>query len=51
MPGRAGRCWHSRVDAEACDEAGRAMVAMGRFVKPVLAMEPADPGDRSPRAG
>ncbi|HVG71969.1 MAG TPA: NAD(P)/FAD-dependent oxidoreductase [Vicinamibacterales bacterium] len=40
---------HSRVDAEAYDEYGRAMVAMGRFVKPILAMEPADPTSLSPR--
>src|SRR5688572_23227567 len=39
---------HSRVDAEAYDEYGRAMVAMGRFVKPILAMEPADPTSLSP---
>src|SRR6201986_1788741 len=34
---------HSRVDAEAYDEYGRAMVEMGRFVKPILAMTPPDP--------
>ena len=34
---------HSRLDAEAYDEYGRAMVAMGRFVKPILGMQPADP--------
>src|SRR5687767_1186972 len=39
---------HSRIDAEAYDEYGRAMVAMGRFVKPILAMEPADPTSLSP---
>jgi phytoene dehydrogenase-like protein len=39
---------HSRVDAEAYDEYGRAMVAMGRFVKPILGMRPADPTSLSP---
>ena len=34
---------HSRTDAEAYDEYGRAMVEMGRFVKPMLAMTPPDP--------
>src|SRR5438034_5130971 len=34
---------HSRVDAEAYDEYGRAMVEMGRFVKPILAMTAPDP--------
>jgi len=34
---------HSRLDAEAYDEYGRAMVEMGRFVKPILAMTPPDP--------
>src|SRR5437899_11276106 len=29
---------HSRVDAEAYDEYGKAMVEMGRFVQPILAM-------------
>src|SRR4249920_1055573 len=37
---------HSRVDAEAYEEYGKAMVEMGRFVKPILAMEPADPTSR-----
>src|SRR5687767_13326754 len=39
---------HSRVDAEAYDEYGRAMIAMGRFVKPILGMQPADPTSLSP---
>ncbi len=39
---------HSRVDAEAYDEYGRAMVAMGRFVEPILGMRPADPTSLSP---
>ena len=34
---------HSRVDAEAYDEYGRAMIEMGRFAKPLLAMMPPDP--------
>jgi phytoene dehydrogenase-like protein len=34
---------HSRTDAEAYDEYGKAMVEMGRFVKPILAMTPPDP--------
>src|ERR1700693_67574 len=37
---------HSRVDAEAYDEYGKAMVEMGRFVKPILGMAPADPTSR-----
>src|SRR5437870_239920 len=34
---------HSRVDAEAYDEYGKAMVEMGRFVKPILSMTAPDP--------
>src|SRR5215813_8320679 len=34
---------HSRIDAEAYDEYGRAMVEMGRFVKPILSMTAPDP--------
>ena len=34
---------HSRVDAEAYEEYGKAMVDMGRFVKPILTMTPPDP--------
>lgn len=34
---------HSKVDAEAYDEYGRAMVEMGRFAKPILSMTPPDP--------
>jgi phytoene dehydrogenase-like protein len=40
---------HSRVDAEAYDEYGRAMVDMGRFVKPILTMLPPDPTSLHPR--
>jgi phytoene dehydrogenase-like protein len=34
---------HSKLDAEAYEEYGKAMVEMGRFVKPILAMTPPDP--------
>ncbi|MBI3046757.1 MAG: NAD(P)/FAD-dependent oxidoreductase [Acidobacteria bacterium] len=34
---------HSPVDAEAYEEYGRAMVEIGRFVKPILGMLPPDP--------
>jgi phytoene dehydrogenase-like protein len=34
---------HSRVDAEAYDEYGKAMIEMGRFAKPILALTPPDP--------
>jgi len=34
---------HSRVDAEAYEEFGKAMVQMCRFVKPILGMTPPDP--------
>ena len=34
---------HSKLDAEAYDEYGKAMIEMGRFVKPILAMTPPDP--------
>jgi phytoene dehydrogenase-like protein len=40
---------HSRVDAEAYDEYGKAMVEMGRFVKPILTMLPPDPTSLHPR--
>jgi phytoene dehydrogenase-like protein len=40
---------HSRLDAEAYDEYGRAMIAMGRFVKPILGMLPPDPTSLDPR--
>src|SRR6476469_8101736 len=40
---------HSRVDAEAYDEYGKAMVEMGRFVKPILSMTPPDPTSLEPR--
>jgi phytoene dehydrogenase-like protein len=40
---------HSKLDAEAYDEYGRAMVEMGRFVKPILSMLPPDPMSLDPR--
>jgi phytoene dehydrogenase-like protein len=40
---------HSRLDAEAYDEYGRAMIEMGRFAKPILAMTPPDPTSLDPR--
>jgi phytoene dehydrogenase-like protein len=40
---------HSKIDAEAYDEYGKAMVEMGRFVKPILTMTPPDPTSLDPR--
>ena len=40
---------HSRLDAEAYDEYGKAMVEMARFVKPILDMTPPDPMSLDPR--
>ena len=40
---------HSKVDAEAYEEFGKAMQAMCRFVKPILAMVPPDPTTLNPR--
>src|SRR6059058_4467436 len=40
---------HSKIDAEAYDEFGKAMQAMCRFVKPILAMVPPDPTTLNPR--
>jgi phytoene dehydrogenase-like protein len=40
---------HSKLDAEAYDEYGKAMVEMGRFVKPILGMTPPDPTSLDPR--
>src|SRR5579871_2073883 len=40
---------HSRLDAEAYDEFGKAMQAMCRFVKPILSMVPPDPATLNPR--
>ncbi|HKS81971.1 MAG TPA: NAD(P)/FAD-dependent oxidoreductase [Candidatus Acidoferrales bacterium] len=40
---------HSKLDAEAYEEFGKAMVAMCRFVKPLLGMIPPDPTSFDPR--
>ena len=40
---------HSPVDAEAYEEYGKAMTEIGRFVRPLLAMEPPDPTRADPR--
>jgi phytoene dehydrogenase-like protein len=40
---------HSKLDAEAYEEYGKAMVEMARFVKPILNMTPPDPMSLDPR--
>lgn len=40
---------HSRLDAEAYDEYGKAMIEMGRFAKPILGLTPPDPLSLEPR--
>ena len=40
---------HSRLDAEAYEEFGKAMLQMCRFVKPLLSMTPPDPTSLKPR--
>ena len=40
---------HSRLDAEAYEEFGKAMLQMCRFVKPILGMTPPDPATLNPR--
>src|SRR4051794_28029686 len=40
---------HSKLDAEAYEEYGKAMIEMGRFVKPILNMTPPDPTSLNPR--
>src|ERR1700760_1981372 len=40
---------HSRFDAEAYEEFGKAMLQMCRFVKPILGMVPPDPSTLNPR--
>lgn len=40
---------HSRLDAEAYDEYGRAMLEMAHFVKPIMNMTPPDPASLNPK--
>ena len=40
---------HSKLDAEAYEEYGKAMVEMARFVRPILNMTPPDPMGLDPR--
>ena len=40
---------HSKLDAEAYDEFGKAMLNMCRFAKPILAMTPPDPASLNPK--
>ena len=40
---------HSKTDAEAYDEFGKAMQTMCRFVKPILSMVPPDPATLNPK--
>src|SRR4026209_1954076 len=40
---------HSRLDAEAYDEYGKAMLEMAHFVKPIMSMTPPDPTSLKPR--
>ncbi len=40
---------HSRLDAEAYEEFGKAMLPMCRFVKPILSMTPPNPTGLAPR--
>src|SRR6184192_4516974 len=40
---------HSRIDAEAYEEFGKAMVEMARFVKPIMSMTPPDPASLNPK--
>jgi phytoene dehydrogenase-like protein len=41
---------HSRLDAEAYDEYGKAMIEMAHFVKPIMSMTPPDPTTLEPKA-
>jgi phytoene dehydrogenase-like protein len=41
---------HSRADADAYERYGQAMVDMGRFVRPILGLTPADPLSPHPRS-
>lgn len=40
---------HSKLDAEAYDEYGKAMVEMAHFVKPIMTMTPPDPASLNPK--
>jgi phytoene dehydrogenase-like protein len=40
---------HSKLDAEAYDEYGKAMIEMAHFVKPIMNMTPPDPASLNPR--
>src|SRR5713101_2684295 len=40
---------HSRIDAEAYDEYGKAMIDMAHFVKPIMNMTPPDPTSLNPK--
>jgi phytoene dehydrogenase-like protein len=40
---------HSRLDAEAYDEYGRAMLELAHFVKPIMSMTPPDPASLNPK--
>src|SRR5687768_8765567 len=40
---------HSRLDAEAYDEYGKAMLEMAHFVKPIMSMTPPDPTSLNPK--
>jgi phytoene dehydrogenase-like protein len=40
---------HSRLDAEAYDEYGKAMIELAHFVKPIMNMTPPDPVSLNPR--
>ena len=40
---------HSKLDAEAYDEYGKAMIEMAHFVKPIMSMTPPDPTTLSPK--
>src|SRR5881227_1592171 len=40
---------HSKLDAEAYDEYGKAMLEMAQFVKPIMNMTPPDPASLNPK--
>src|SRR5256884_3038923 len=40
---------HSKLDAEAYDEYGKAMLEMAHFVKPIMSMTPPDPASLNPK--